>query len=345
MVPGYEGADPGYHSCSIDFLAKLRQKTGDSRLTGPLVKAAQFAACFMHPDGSYAGEYGSRNTYHFYPHGFELLARESAEALQIAELYLRRGLPRRARYCNDDNRMCAHYVYDWFQAWRDYAALPQRGQMSCLAEAKTVYFQGAGLLVKRDAQVCAVVAANKGGVIKVTNAEGPVYSDTGPLVQFADGTSLVAHLVSLQNQAQWDPAQGLLTIEGNLCRRRAPLMTPLKQMVFRALALTLGRLNPNWLRLLVQKLFITGKPVTPSTFKRTLRFEVDRIEITDEIRLRHVHKPVQAVFAAPDATSIYVANSNTYQAANLLPVRRLEGLCAGLRQRGEGRETFVVRLG
>src|SRR5690606_38816730 len=70
----YEGADPGYHTCTIDFLGKLWQKNGKDELLAPLMKAAKFAEHFLHPDGSYAGEYGSRNTYHFYPHGFELLA-------------------------------------------------------------------------------------------------------------------------------------------------------------------------------------------------------------------------------------------------------------------------------
>ncbi len=185
----YEGADPGYQTCTIAFLAKLRQKTGDARLTEPLQRAVQFAAHFMHPDGSYGGEYGSRNTHHFYPHGMELLARESPKALQMAELFLRKALPCRTRYFNDDNRMCAHYVYDWFQAWRDYADVPGRSQVACLSEPQTAWFAEAGLLVERDARRCAVVAAHKGGVIKVTGETGPIYADTGPMVQLEDGDS------------------------------------------------------------------------------------------------------------------------------------------------------------
>ena len=54
----------------------------------PLVKAVEFAWYFMHPDGSYGGEYGSRNTYHFYPHGFELMAPHTEKAGQIADRFL-----------------------------------------------------------------------------------------------------------------------------------------------------------------------------------------------------------------------------------------------------------------
>jgi hypothetical protein len=339
----YEGADPGYQTCTIAFLAKLRQKTGDARLTEPLQRAVQFAAHFMHPDGSYGGEYGSRNTHHFYPHGFELLARESAGALQVAELFLRKALPCRTRYFNDDNRLCAHYVYDWFQAWRDYADVPGRSQVACLSEPQSAWFAEAGLLVERDARRCAVVAAHKGGVIKVTGETGPVYSDTGLMVQLEDGAVLVAHLVNRANDVKWDAAARTMTIRGSLCRRRAPLMTPAKQMVFRLLALTLGRCNPNLLRLLIQKLFITGKAATDATFARTIRFGADTIEITDEIDLHGAGRPV-AVIASPDSTSIYVASSNSFQAVNLLPVRRLEGLLAALCEKGRGSETFVARF-
>jgi hypothetical protein len=339
----YEGADPGYQTCTIAFLAKLRQKIGDARLTEPLRRAVQFAAHFMHPDGSYGGEYGSRNTHHFYPHGFELLARESAGALQVAELFLRKALPCRTRYFNDDNRMCAHYVYDWFQAWRDYADVPGRSQVACLSEPRTAWFAEAGLLVQRDARRCAVVAARKGGVIKVTGETSPVYSDTGPMVQLESGVVLVTHLVNRANDVKWDADARTLTIRGTLCRRRAPIMTPAKQMVFRLLALTIGRCNPNWLRLLIQKLFITGRAVTDATFARTIRLDGDVIEITDEIDLHGAGRPV-AVIAAPDSTSIYVASSNAFQAANLLPVRRLEGLLAALREKGRGSEKFVVRF-
>lgn len=340
----YEGADPGYHSCSIDFLAKLRQKTGDAALDTPLARAVTFAAHFIHPDGSYAGEYGSRNTYHFYPHGFELLARETPDALRIVQLYLTHGLPRRTRYFNDDNRMCAHYVYDWFQAWRDYADVPGRAQSSWPAETRTRYFEAAGLLVRQSPSAAVVVAPRKGGVIKITGPAGPVYSDTGPMIQLEDGSVLVTHLMAADNRVERLPDNSGLTVEGRLCRRRAPRMTPLKQIVFRLLSMSLGRIDPNWLRLLIQKLFITGKPTTPSTFRRTIRLSHDRVEITDHITLRNPPAPPRAVLATPDSTSIYVANSNTYQASNLLPVRRLESLLAGLRQSGTGEERHVVFL-
>jgi hypothetical protein len=339
----YEGADPGYQTCTISFLAKLRQKTSDEKLTEPLRRAVKFTAHFMHPDGSYGGEYGSRNTYHFYPHGCELLAAENPGALQMAELYLRKGLPQRTRYFNDDNRMCAHYAYEWFQAWRDYVEIAGRNSVECFSESRTTWFPAAGLLVRRDARHCVIVAANKGGVFKVICPDGLVHSDTGVMLRLENGTVLVSHLVNPQNQINWQPEKNELTVRGKLCRRRAAVMTPLKQMVFRALTLTVGRLNPNWLRMFIQKLFITGKSTTGFDFSRTIRFSENAVEIVDEIDLKNVGRAAEVV-AASDSTSIYVASSNPFQAANLLPVRRLEKLLAQLRENGCGSETLTVQL-
>jgi hypothetical protein len=120
-------------------------------------------------------------------------------------------------------------------------------------------------------------------------------------------------------------------------------MTPLKQMAFRVLALTVGRCNPNWLRRLIQKLFITGKAVTGATFTRTIRFTADSIEMTDAIDLHGLGRP-KAVVAVPESTSIYVASSNSFQTSNLLPVRHLEPLLAALQTQGRGSETFSVKF-
>jgi hypothetical protein len=342
----YEGADPGYQSCSISFLAYLRAKRGNDlpRLSAALNRAVDFAWHFAHPDGSYAGEYGSRNTYHFYPHGFELLAAENRKALEVAELFLRKGLARGTRYFNDDNRMCAHYVYDWFQAGRDYAPVPGRNSLPLERPDGFAWFPAARLLAAH-VRGCAVIAAgNKGGTVKIISPDGPVHSDTGPMIRDARGTVYVTHLVAEEPDARWDEASRTLEVRGVFCRRRAPVMTPLKQMVFRILNLTLGRLNPNWLRLVIQKLFITGKPATSSTFARTLRMDEDGVAITDTLELRDSWPAPYEMASAPDATSIYIASSNSFQLTNLLPIRRFPEAALELQASGKTTLAFKARF-
>lgn len=314
----YEGADPGYHSCSIAFLSKLWQKSHDTSLIEPLERAVEFASYFMHPDGSYAGEYGSRNTYHFYPHGFEVMAQFSPTAGRIADTYLHRSLPERRRYFNDDNRMCAHYVYDWMQSWRDYH--PEReGTLEEHRGPFTRWFDDAKLFVKKTPRYYAVCSLAKGGVLKVFDETGPLYSDTGLMLRTDDGDVLVSHLVDEEHSFEVDEERGELRVEGPMSRRRHPLPSPVKQIMFRGMNLSVGRLGPNAVRAVLQKVLITGKPRTAVRFERRLKFGDDNIEITDGIDATATDDMFADFAIGSDATSIYVANSNTFQESVLSP--------------------------
>lgn len=321
----YEGADPGYHTCTIDFLAKLQKKRGNTDLDEPLRKAVEFAWRFIHPDGSYGGEYGSRNTYHFYPHGFELTARLTPQAGQIVDAFLA-GADHGKRYINDDDRMTAHYVYNFLQAYEDY--YPERP--APLAEsrrtASTEWLPGAGVVVHRNGQsganhLYAIANMSKGGVLKVFDEAGPVASDTGIIAQTEDGTVVVSHLVQPENKIDADQESGRFTVSGLLCRRKSRLPTPWANICFRLLTLSLGRIAPNLIRAVLQKILITGKSTTSLRFERTIDCLPDKIVVEDRIdataRLRKLS-------CGSDATSIYVANSNVYQESVLCPWQHVE---------------------
>lgn len=328
----YEGADPGYHSCSIDFLAKLRQKSGDDTLLEPLKRAVKFAWHFAHPDGSYAGEYGSRNTYHFYPHGFELMAPHIEEAGQIANHFLTIGLPRGTRYFNEDDRMCAHYVYNWLQAYLDYH--PVRPTDINQRPDFERWFDDAKLFVKKSRNYYAVAALNKGGVLKVFDSKGCRASDTGIMAKTDDDQVLVAHLVDPEHQISGDQESGIYSVEGYLSRRRQNLPTPFKQLVFRILLLTIGRFSANLTRFLLQKILITGKSRTKVRFRRTLKFTESEIVVQDKI-----DAPIGTRFVSlacgSDATSIYVANSNVFQQSVLCEWTDLTAHLDELNQNGQ----------
>lgn len=322
----YEGADPGYHSCSIAFLTKLYAKSQDEALVEPIRRAIEFAAYFMHPDGSYAGEYGSRNTYHFYPHGFEYWSDRVPDAAWVAQMTLSRALPERRRYFNDDNRMAAHYVYDWMHAWLDYR--PGHGALPLARPPETRYFSDAKLLVKRTARYHAVASAAKGGVIKVFDRQGPVMSDTGLMLRTQGGDVLVPHLVDDEHTSEVrgltanGSADAPLTLRasGRLSKRRYPLPSPVKQMAFRGMNLTVGRFGAGAVRAILQKVLITGKPRTDARFERTIQLTDDDVVVRDVVDLSATSAvQVEEAAVGSDATSIYVANSNTFQESVLLP--------------------------
>jgi len=318
----YEGADPGYHSCSIAFLAKLWQKSRDPLIVESLESAVEFATYFMHPDGSYAGEYGSRNTYHFYPHGFEVMSEFYENAGRIADTFLTRSMPERRRYYNDDNRMCAHYVYDWMQSWRDYNE-ERHGLLDDHRENFERWFSDARIFVKKTDHYYAVCSLAKGGVLKVFDQDGPIYSDSGILLKTEDDV-LVSHLVDDEFEIRADVENARFIAKGPMSKRRYPLPSPVKQMAFRSMNLSVGRLGPNAVRAILQKVLITGKPRTDVSFERTFEFGEDSIKIENIVDASKVDDTFESMATGSDATSIYVANSNTFQESVLLPWNELD---------------------
>jgi len=313
----YEGADQGYHSCTIAFFAKLWQKSGDESLFKPLVEAAEFAHWFMHPDGSYAGEYGSRNTYHFYPHGFEVLAPFSRHAAEIADSFLHRAAPMRKRYFNDDDRMAAHYVYDWMHAWRDHWDGDRPGPVELPNGVETRWFPNAKVFVIRTPAYHAVVNASKGGAWKAVSRDGAFAGDTGVIGEMDDKTVVVTHLVA-KNKVKVDQDARELDIAGVFQHRKQLLPTPFKQVLFRLFLLTAGRFNANFVRSALQKVLIVQKHPLKTKFRRRFKFHAGWLEAEDHVTLAKGER-MRRLSAGTDATSIYVANSNTFQESVLLP--------------------------
>lgn len=338
----YEGADPGYQSCTVAFLGKLYKKSENPAILELLNPAVDFCWHFMHPDGSYAGEYGSRNTYHFYPHGFEIMAPHNQRAAQVADHFLTHSLPLRTRYYNDDDRMCGHYLHDWMQSYLDFS--PVRAQVP-LSQRNPFrkYFPKAGMVVLDTGDYHAALNLNKGGVIKITTADGPLYSDTGLIGNTENGQVLVSHMIQdYDTSADTDVER--YSVAGAMCRRRARLATPGKQIIFRLINLTIGRFWPNFLRATLQRLLITGKTPTDYRFRREFQFMPDGVKIINRMERPAGSSRLVSLHTGTDATSIYVANSNVFQKSVLLPWRAMTKLMNAMNDNHEGTETIDVTI-
>lgn len=198
----YGGADPGYHTLTLDCLVKIRQITGRQKLDEPIRRAVEFAHWFLHPDGSYAGEYGSRGTYHFYVHGFELLAAENSKAADLADGFLH-GLAegRDARF--NDDRMIAHRMANLIEAYRDWS--PARAETTEPRNTESSHcFVGAGLFVRRTAQRHTVVSAARGGVFKHFADGNLPMTDAGLILETTSGRIAVSQLHDFQREVILD---------------------------------------------------------------------------------------------------------------------------------------------
>ena len=309
----YEGCDPGYHTLTIGLLAQLYELTPTAELKAALQRAIYFAANFVHPDGSFGGEYTSRNTYNFFPHGFELAGKWLPEALAINDRFLG-GLSAGLGSCYADDHIIGHHTWSYLLAHQHYVT--DRPTVERRPGGR-LHFKNAGLVIERRDRSALYLALNKGGVFKFFTQQRLSQSDTNFSVLIEEGKirNAVAHLVGKYDV---ELSADVITIRGKLGWAKAKQMTTFNLIVLRGLMFTVGRFFPNLIRKLLQKMLITGKKPAPLTFTRTLRWEGEQLRVTDELTAKSWRK-VRAVGLGAAQTSIYVVMSRTYQPGQLQP--------------------------
>lgn len=330
--PEYGGCDPGYLTFTIDFLAKYHEKSKDPRVMEPLRQAVQFCSCFMHPDGSFGGEYGSRNTFHFLPHGFEICAREVPEARQTADRFLESLKAERRSYAEDDRIFC-HYVYNYLQAYLDYALRPEPNPAPGTDSFRV--FGEAGLVVKRAGRNYAVISTVKGGVAKIFKEGRLLWCDSGLVGRSKEGIKFTSQVTG----AFKTTTEGnKITIEGLCHETHNLLFSPFLFILFRLFLSVVGRFLPaNVVRRALQKKAITGRPREfPLRFRKT--FRLDAFEPPDyELILEDMKVQIQELWITSDSTFIYVATSQPYQSGTLKPWLNLNEVVTELNEKRQVR--------
>ncbi|MEL7010925.1 MAG: hypothetical protein AAGM29_20345 [Cyanobacteria bacterium J06588_4] len=321
----YEGCDPGYHTLTISCLARLYELQPTEKLRLAIASAVRLAAEFVHPDGSYGGEYTSRNTYNFFPHGFELVGKWLPGALNINDRFLQ-GLGNGLGSCYADDRIIGHHTWNYLLAWRDF--IPDRPPLQPRTQGRIHLKQG-GILIDRREDTELYLALNKGGVFKLFRHGKLVASDTQFSVLVQDGKqrrNAVGHLVD-NYQIELEPNR--IAIAGKLGWAKQKQMNPLNLIILRLVMLSVGRFFPNLIRRLLQAVLITGKKATPFKFYRCLSWQDGSWQVADSLTAKSWSNVI-AVDIGSDRTSIYVVMSRTFQPGQLQPAWDLSDRLAGL---------------
>jgi hypothetical protein len=331
----YGGADPGYQTVTIDALAKLRRLTGDATLDEPLRRAVAFARLFLHPDDSYGGEYGSRGTYHFYPHGFELLAGGQLAAAELADGFLR-SIAAGTLASFDDDRMYAHRLGNLLEAYLDWSptapATDAATTEAHAAESTFVRLPEAGLLVHRAANAFTAISLSRGGVFKHFRDRQPPLNDTGLVIETSDGRQAVSQMHDRARPSTWQATEdagnehrAVLTVSGPLNWIHHETATPLKQALFHTAMYLVGRWCRGLARRLLQKRLITGRRACPIRLTRRFEFGEDESgasglrRVVDLVELLDDRLQVRRMSYSSDLQASYVAAANVYQASVLQP--------------------------
>ena len=163
-----------------------------------------------------------------------------------------------------------------------------------------------------------------------------VLSDTGISLRMRDGKVAVAHLI---DNYQRDIQPDRISVRGQMGWAKQSQMTPVKLIVLRLVNLTIGRCAPNILRLLLQRMLVTGKKTAPFRFERRIEWNGSGWSISDRIEAKS-WRSVAAAGIGPDETSIAVAMSRPFQPGQLQPWLDLSEKVRSLR---EGEPLVVQR--
>lgn len=292
----YDGADPGYLSATVSFLGKIYKHRAqvprvaqDSKMREVMLKAVEFCAYFAYPNGHYAGTAGSRQTLHFYPHGFELLAPESPLAASVADAMLA-GLRDGALVPPEiqEDRYFQYRVPEFLLSYVDYGPRPAaKPPLPCEGEPFERFFPRGRYYMRKTEQSYLVANLAKGGVLKNFDLAQKklTYNDCGVLAQLEDGQLVTSQWVDDAYKVTHEP--GRLAVSGTAHKVATKIFNPITFILFRLTMLAIGW--NTWvayqMKGLIRRLLMTKAKVMPLRFSRVVELAGEELVVTDTIEL------------------------------------------------------------
>lgn len=311
--PERKGADPGCHTFVLGLLAQLHQLAPSHELRAALTNGIAFAAEFLHPDGSFGGEYGSVGTPALFPHGFEIAGQWLPEALAVNDQFLG-GLLRAPDARDGDRRLLTRRCWSFLLAWRDWV-----GTRPPLAPRPTGrrYFKNAGLLIDRRDGCELYVALNKGGVFKLWRDGTLVASDTQLSVQMQTRgkfSTAVANQIG-HHRIQLDGHT--IRISGRLALADGKRTSTRRLILRRILMATIGRVFPKLARTRCRTHRDTSRKSAPFRFTRSLAWSNGRLQVTDELHAKRGWDSARSVGIGAFQSGACAQPTRIFEAAQL----------------------------
>jgi hypothetical protein len=269
----YGGSDPGYLTLTVAQLADLDRRRPDLGLRPPIEAAVRFLHTMWHPDGSLGGEYTSRATVNYFPHGLEIAGAWLPLALGLND----RALPHFADAAVSDDRLFGHHLTSWLLTWREWQA--ERPGPAPLPRER-IAFPEARLLVDVRGERRLYLGWSKGGAFRLFDGEQMVLADTGATFAVESGGVAVTHL---ESDNQFDLREDRVRVAGTMAWAKSARLTPAKSVVLRTIMLTFGRFFPDLVRRLLQNLLVTGRRDAPFRYRREIAWVGLSLVVRDEI--------------------------------------------------------------
>jgi len=272
----YGGLDVGYLTVNLDYMIRYYEITHNERALGSAKKMLNIIKYFVHPDGSFGGEYCTRNTEYFVPYGMEYL-RDHCDIAKKIICKLMQYINRDSSYLNLslDERYILHYVNPSYVKslliYKDDEVckekLPYENDFEKHLEEAHIY-------VKSNKCYYFICNISKGGVFKVFDKTNLQFStDCGYRLSF-DGHLYVNEW---PDNNEFVIESNYLQIKSNFLRTKMIKQSSVKLLALRVLSKLLGyKMIP-----ITKKILIFNKGSSDMILTRRLNLNESTIVIID----------------------------------------------------------------
>ena len=319
--PEYGGADPGYQTLCLYYLALLHRRDPSLIPVPALTRALDFVSYFVHPDGTFGGEYGSRRTAIYYPGGIALLRQQFPIAAAISRAMaesIRMG--RTTTLADIDAGNLAPLLVNYLLAHRAGLDVEACDVLIPWQAGASVDMRDAGLFVRSAGSYYSILGSTNGGVLKVfdTRARVVLCDDAGYVGQLEGGTLVTTQVTDRSHRV--DVATSEIGVVATWCDVLHAVPAPSTWLLLRAASLSVLRIRgcAEMAKKLLVRLLMTRQRRRGIVLRRRVTFDPALVTIRDEItkspRLRFSWLRGGVRF-----TAIHMASARYYEGAAPVP--------------------------
>lgn len=283
----YEGFDPGYQTLCLYYLADIYYHSKSEKIRNVLNEAIAVLSYFVHPDGSFGGEYGSRATKFYFPAGLLAMQNENADVSVLAselEESIRNKRVVTLSAIDMSNFIPMFNAYAWAAAlWTE--SRNNEKLLPCKSEKQfEKIFLEAGLLVRRTKTSYTIINYFKGGVIFHFDEESALPLKDFGVVLRKRKRDIYFSNQTFNKQNRLEKTEEGYVISSQFFRMPKAVATPFKYILLRICSLTIFKnmFIRERVKSLLVYILITRKKNISLNNERTITFDKG-IEIKDEI--------------------------------------------------------------
>jgi len=279
----YEGADPGYQTLCLYYLADIYKERLELDLKESLQNALKFLSYFAHPDGSFGGLYGSRNTQFICPAGIKFLSKDFEDARALDDFAVRSFSKHKTISLNafdEPNLIPMFNAYAWAASMNDERAEQVTQVPSLRDEVFQKHFEAAGIYIDKGSSHYSVISLRKGGVCSHFT---PAETRINPGLILEDTKNHLYSTQAFEESNEVSVEDRKIKIQSKFIKMRKAVPTPFQFIVLRMLNISLMKvpLFNRLIKRLLVSLLITKKEELGIKNIRTIYLGLN-LKIVDE---------------------------------------------------------------